>query len=114
MINNKKAEIADRPFFPFNGKNAYRAVVQRCKRKDMQLDAFTQSPYSYYAVMTNNKTPTATNLYITEFITGVATVKETLTSSIMILIVTVCLSLFLMPTWFTSLLLPSALLSLNG
>ncbi|MEJ7684524.1 MAG: IS1380 family transposase [Segetibacter sp.] len=67
IINNKKAEIADTPFFPFNGKKAYRAVVQRRKRKDKQFDVFTQSPYAYYAIMTNNETAEATNLYVTEF-----------------------------------------------
>lgn len=67
VINHKKVEIADTPFFPFNGKKAYRAVVQRRKRKDGQFDIFTQSPYSYYALMTNNETPEATNLYVTEF-----------------------------------------------
>lgn len=67
VINNKKVEIADTPFFPFNQKKAYRAVVQRRKRKDKQYDAFTQSPYSYYALMTNNETPEATNLYVTGF-----------------------------------------------
>ncbi len=67
IINNKKVEIADRPFFPFNGKKSYRAVVQRRKRKDGQFDIFTQSPYSYYAVMTNNETHQATNSYVTEF-----------------------------------------------
>jgi hypothetical protein len=67
LINHKKVEVADTPFFPFNGKKAYRAVVQRRKRKDQQLDVFTQSPYTYYAIMTNNETPIATNLYVTEF-----------------------------------------------
>lgn len=67
VINNKKVEIADTPFFPFNGKKAYRAVVQRRRRKDQQLDVFTQSPYAYYAIMTNNETAQATNVYITEF-----------------------------------------------
>lgn len=60
-INNKKVEIADTPFFPFDGKKAYRALIQRRKRKDQQFDIFTQSPYSYDAVMTNNETPEATN-----------------------------------------------------
>lgn len=67
VINNKKVEVADTPFFPFNGKKAYRAVVQRRRRKDRQLDVFTQSPYAYYAIMTNNETAEATNVYITEF-----------------------------------------------
>ena len=67
VINNKKIEIADTPFFPFNGGKAYRAVVQRRKRKDRQLDVFTESPYAYYAIMTNNETAEATNVYITEF-----------------------------------------------
>ena len=67
VINNKKIEIADTPFFPFNGGKAYRAVVQRRKRKDPQLYVFTESPYAYYAIMTNNETAEATNVYITEF-----------------------------------------------
>ena len=66
-INHKKVEIADTPFFAFNGKKAYRAVVQRRKRKDEQFDVFTGSAYAYYAIMTNNETPEATNLYVTEF-----------------------------------------------
>lgn len=70
MLNNKKVEVADTPFIPFNGKKAYRAVVQRRKRKDKQLDVFTQSPYAYYAIMTNNETPGATNQHITEFYNG--------------------------------------------
>ncbi len=67
VINNKKVEIADTPFFPFNGKKAYRALIQRRKRKDQQFDIFTQSPYAYYAIMTNNETSIATNLYVTQF-----------------------------------------------
>ena len=66
-INHKKVEIADTPFFAFNGKKAYRAVVQRRKRKDEQFDVFTGSAYAYYAIMTNNETPEANNLYVTEF-----------------------------------------------
>lgn len=66
-LNNKKVEIADTPFFPFNGKKAYRAVVQRRRRKDRQLDVFTQSPYAYCAIMTNNETAAATNVYVTGF-----------------------------------------------
>ena len=67
MINHKKVEVADTPFFPFNGKKPYRAVVQRRKRKDGQADLFTQSAYNYYAILTNNETPGATNLHVTEF-----------------------------------------------
>ena len=67
IINNKQVEIADTPFFPFGGKQSYRAVVQRRKRKDGQYDVFTQSPYTYYAIMSNNETPQADNLYVTNF-----------------------------------------------
>jgi len=41
--------------------------VQRRKKKDKQFDIFTQSAYAYYAIMTNNETPQATNLYVTQF-----------------------------------------------
>jgi len=69
-INNKTVEISDTPFIPFGGKKAYRAVIQRRKRKDGQFDIFTQSHYAYYAIMTNNETPQATNQYVTEFYNG--------------------------------------------
>ncbi len=114
LINNKKVEIADTPFFPFNGKKAYRAIVQRRKRKDEQFDIFTGSPYAYYAIMTNNETPIATNLYVTQFYNQRGDSKETSIYSTTILIVIACLSLFLMLTWFTSLPQPSALLCLSG
>lgn len=66
-INHKKVEVADTPFFPFDGKKSFRAVVQRRKRKDGQHDVFTGSAYSYYSIMTNNETPEADNIYVTNF-----------------------------------------------
>ena len=45
----------------------YRAVVQRRKRKDGQYDIFTQTPYTYYAIITNNENPQATPQWVTEF-----------------------------------------------
>ena len=41
--------------------------MQRRRRKDEQFDVFTGSAYAYYAIMTNNETPEADNLYVTEF-----------------------------------------------
>lgn len=70
IINNKKVQVADTPFQPFGAKKTYRAVVQRRKKKNAQYDIFTQSPYAYYAIMTNNETPGATNQYVTEFYNG--------------------------------------------
>ena len=70
IINNKKVQVADTPFQPFGAKKTYRAVVQRRKKKDGQYDIFTQSPYAYYAIMTNNETPDATSQYVTEFYNG--------------------------------------------
>jgi hypothetical protein len=67
ILNNKKVEVADTPFQPFGEKKAYRAVVQRRKRKDGQCDVFTQSPYSYYAIVTNNETQQASPQWVTEF-----------------------------------------------
>ncbi len=69
-INNKKVQVADTPFQPFGAKKTYRAVVQRRKKKDGQYDIFTQSPYAYYAVMTNNENPEATPQYVTIFYNG--------------------------------------------
>jgi hypothetical protein len=54
-MGNQTIEMADTAFFPFGGKKAYRAVVQRRLRKDRQADAFTGSAYSYYAIMTDNE-----------------------------------------------------------
>jgi Transposase DDE domain group 1 len=70
IINNKKVEVADTPFQPFGAKQTYRAVVQRRKRKDGQYDIFTQSPYAYYAIMTNNEKPQATPEWVTTFYNG--------------------------------------------
>ena len=70
IINNKKVEVADTPFQPFGAKKTYRAVVKRRKRKDGQYDIFTQSPYAYYAIMTNNEKPEATPQWVTVFYNG--------------------------------------------
>ena len=69
-IAGKNVEVADTPFIPFGGEKCYCAVVQRRKRKDGQYDMFTQSPYSYYAIMTNNTTIDATNEWVTDFYNG--------------------------------------------
>lgn len=69
-INNKKVEVADTPFQPFGANKTYRAVVQRRKRKDGQYEIFTQSPYTYYAIMTNNEKPEATPQWVTGFYNG--------------------------------------------
>lgn len=66
-INNKKVEVADTPFQPIGAKKTYRAVVQRRKRKDGQYDIFTQTPYTYYSIITNNEKPEATPQWVTEF-----------------------------------------------
>jgi hypothetical protein len=69
-INNKKVQVADTPFQPFGAKKTYRAVVQRRKKKNRQYDIFTQSPYAYYAIMTDNEQPEATPQWVTEFYNG--------------------------------------------
>jgi len=69
-INNKKVQVADTPFQPFGAKKTYRAVVQRRKKKNGQYDIFTQSPYAYYAIMTDNEQPEATPQWVTEFYNG--------------------------------------------
>jgi hypothetical protein len=70
IINNKKVEVADTPFQPFGAKKTYRAVVKRRKRKDGQYDIFTQSPYAYYAIITNNEKPEASPQWVTLFYNG--------------------------------------------
>lgn len=70
MLNNKKVEVADSPFQPFGENKTYRAVIQRRKRKDGQSDIFTQSPYTYYAILTNNEKTEATPEWVTRFYNG--------------------------------------------
>lgn len=67
-MNNQTVEIADTAFFPFGGKKAYKAVVQRRQRKDKQADVFTGSAYNYYAIMTNNEIDC--NEWVTNFYNG--------------------------------------------
>lgn len=69
-INHKRVQVADTPFQPFGEKKTYRAVVQRRKRKDGQYDIFTQTPYTYYAIMTNNEKPEASPHWVTGFYNG--------------------------------------------
>jgi peroxiredoxin len=64
-LGYQKVQVACSPFFPFEGKQAYRAVVQRRERENKQADIFTGTAYSYYAVLTNNEKDTAE--WITRF-----------------------------------------------
>ena len=64
-LGYQKVQVACTPFFPFDGKKTYNAVVQRRERKDKQADLFTGTAYSYYAVLTNNEKDTAE--WITRF-----------------------------------------------
>ena len=70
ILNNKKVEVAETPFQPFGAQKTYRAVVKRSKRKDGQCDIFTQSHYTYYAIMTSNEKPEATPEWVTRFYNG--------------------------------------------
>lgn len=47
------AQIA--AYCPFDGDKPYRLVVSRIKRKDNQLDLFSQQPYTYRSILTNDQ-----------------------------------------------------------
>ncbi|HEU0144418.1 MAG TPA: IS1380 family transposase [Nitrososphaera sp.] len=64
-LGYQKVQMVTTPFLPFDGKQAYTAVVQRRERKDRQADVFSGTAYSYYAVLTNNEKDSAE--WITRF-----------------------------------------------
>lgn len=53
-VNHEKKEVGTTTFIPFKGEKAYRIVVTRALKKDAQLDLFSESPYNYFGIMTNN------------------------------------------------------------
>lgn len=48
------AELAD--WRPFDGQTSYRLIVSRIKRDDQQGDLFSESAYTYRAILTNDRT----------------------------------------------------------
>ena len=48
------AELAD--WRPFDGQTCYRLIVSRIKRDDQQGDLFSESAYTYRAILTNDRT----------------------------------------------------------
>ncbi|MDZ7718041.1 MAG: transposase [Balneolaceae bacterium] len=47
------AELAD--WRPFDGQTSYRLIVSRIKRDDQQGDLFSESAYTYRAILTNDR-----------------------------------------------------------
>jgi hypothetical protein len=55
LINNIVKEVASIEYIPFKGTNAYRVVVTRTIKKDMQRDLLCGTAYNYYGIITNDK-----------------------------------------------------------
>ena len=53
-VNYEKREVASTLYAPFGSEKKYRIVVTRTLKKDKQIDALTQSAYTYYGIITNN------------------------------------------------------------
>lgn len=64
-INYEKKQVATTTYRPFDGKKEYRVVVTRTLKKDGQIDFFSQKPYNYYGIITNNEC--FTNKEVIEF-----------------------------------------------
>ncbi|HSQ97795.1 MAG TPA: IS1380 family transposase [Rickettsiales bacterium] len=54
-IGNKEYEIASIEYAPFGKTKTYRYVVSREKRSDGQYNLFTGDPFTYRAIITNNR-----------------------------------------------------------
>lgn len=54
--NYQSIELAQMEYAPFGGEEKYRIIVQRKKNKTQQVDAFSETTYDYYAIITNDQT----------------------------------------------------------
>ena len=62
--NCHSIELAEIWYAPFDDKKKYRVIVQRKKNNTTQVDAFSQTDYEYYAIITNDETSTPQEVHI--------------------------------------------------
>ncbi len=55
LINNIIKEVASIEYIPFKGTDAYRVVVTRTIKKDMQRDMLCGTAYNYYGIITDDR-----------------------------------------------------------
>ena len=53
-LGTQEMEVAEITYSPFDGKQAYRLVVSRIKRRDRQTGLFTGDDYTYRGILTND------------------------------------------------------------
>src|ERR1700689_1140408 len=63
QYNFNQIEIAEMWYSPFGGEKKYRVIVQRKKNKAAQLDAFSESVYEYYSIITLDTIGTPEEIY---------------------------------------------------
>jgi hypothetical protein len=56
-------QIAEMWYAPFGGEKKYRVIVQRKKNSTAQIDAFSESTYDYYAIITNDEIATPEEVF---------------------------------------------------
>ena len=61
--NYNLIELAEMWYAPFGGEKKYRVIVQRKKNKTAQLDAFSESVYEYYSIITIDTAGTPQEIY---------------------------------------------------
>lgn len=61
--NYHTIELAEMEYAPFGGEKKYRVIVQRKKNNTAQVDAFSQTTYDYYAIITNDTTPPTEEIF---------------------------------------------------
>ena len=61
--NYHAMELAEMEYAPFGDEKKYRIVVQRKKNKTRQVDAFSQTTYDYYAIITNDQTTSTEEIF---------------------------------------------------
>ena len=61
-IGNEKVEVASLMYQPSKCQKAYRLVVTRKLREDLQMDIETGTAYRYSAIITNNETKSETDV----------------------------------------------------
>ena len=61
--NHQLIELAAMRYAPFVEENKYRIIVQCKKNNTAQVDAFSQTTYDYYAIITNDETATPQEIF---------------------------------------------------
>jgi hypothetical protein len=61
--NHLPVELAEVKYAPFGGEEKYRIIVQRKKKTDGQMDAFSQDCYEYHGILTSDTQSTPEEIF---------------------------------------------------